>query len=199
MRVARLYAVPNAPDRPRVADPHRRRRIADYLTGGTTIGRGHGPAVLHTDGLWLWPQRFVGEILDAGLAPEPDLLTWMHAHSYRPESPAESTTLNDEAMRSWRSGPPPEPPRLVTYFVRTSPETSLERPLSLLRRSVTAEGDVTEEAVWRDLAWHPTNAFVNQRTDDELHEVTPSHAALILDRWCATWHQQALSRTATRR
>lgn len=213
MRVARLYAVRNAPERPRVADPERRRRIADYLAGGTTIGRGHGPAVLHTDGLWLWPERFVGEIRDEGLAPEPDLLARMHAHSYRPEAPAPGERLNDEAMRAWRAGPPVDPRQLVTYFVRVSPETTPERPLSLLRRTVGPAGGVAEEAVWRDLAWHPTNAFVSQRNaqsgsvtlrgdrpgpgvDDELREVSPAHAAAVLDRWCADWHREALRRTA---
>ncbi|GAA3275793.1 hypothetical protein Dvina_05270 [Dactylosporangium vinaceum] len=199
MRVARLYAVRNAPERPRVADPERRRRIAEYLTGGTTIGRDHGPAVLHTDGQWLWPERFVAEVLDEGLAPEPDLLARMHAHAYRPAAPAPGDALNDEVMRAWRAGPPAEPRQLITYFVRVSSDTTVERPLSLLRRTVTAAGGVTEEAVWRDLAWHPTNAFMSQRIDDELREVTPPQAAAVLDRWCATWHQEALNRTASRR
>ncbi|WP_433056569.1 hypothetical protein [Dactylosporangium sp. CS-033363] len=198
MRVARLYAVRNAPERPRVADPERRRRIAEYLAGGTTIGHGHGPAVLHTDGQWLWPERFVGEILDEGLAPEPDFLTRMHVYSYRPDSPRPGEQLNDEAMRSWRAGPPGDPRLLITYFVRVSQETTAERPLSLLRRTVTPAGEVTEEAVWRDLDWHPTNAFGSQRIDDELREVSPAHAADVLDRWCATWHREALNRTATR-
>ncbi|MFG2037344.1 hypothetical protein [Dactylosporangium sp. NPDC048998] len=199
MRVARLYAaVRNAPERPRVADPERRRRIADYLAGGTTIGRGHGPSVLHTDGLWLWPERFVGEILESGLAPEPDLLARMHAHAYRAPAPAPGERLTDEALRAWRTGPPRDPRLLVTYFVRVDAETTAERPLSLLRRTVTPTGGVTEEAVWRDLAWHPTNAFVSQRIDDELREVEPARAAAVLDLWCAAWHAEALSRAATR-
>ncbi|MFI5906701.1 hypothetical protein [Dactylosporangium sp. NPDC051541] len=199
MRVARLYTVRNAPERPRVADPERRRRIAEYLTGGTTIGRDHGPAVLHTDGQWLWPERFVSEVLDEGLAPEPDLLSRMHAHGYRPPAPEAGAELNDAAMRAWQAGPPAEPRLLITYFVRVDPETTADRPLSLLRRTVTAAGGVTDEAVWRDLAWHPTNAFMSQRIDDELREVAPAHAAAVLDRWCETWHREALSRTAARR
>jgi hypothetical protein len=199
MRVARLFTVRNAPERPRVADPERRRRIADYLAGGTTIGRGHGPSVLHTDGLWLWPERFVAEVADEGLAPEADLLAWMHAHTYRPEAPPAGDRLTEDALRAWRGGPPREARLLITYFVRVSPDTTLERPLSLLRRSVTPAGGVTEEAVWRDLAWHPTNAFVSQRIDDELREVSPDHAAGVLDRWCATWHAEALNRTASRK
>lgn len=196
MRVARLYAVPNAPERPRVADPERRRRIADYLAGGTTIGRGHGPSVLHTDGLWLWPERFVGEILDAGLAPEPDLLARMQAHRFRAPAPPPGERLTADALRAWRAGPPPEPRLLVTYFVRVDGETTPERPLSLLRRTVTPAGAVTEEALWRDLAWHPTNAFASERIDDELREIEPAHAAAVLDRWCAKWHAEALDRRA---
>ncbi|WP_432835202.1 hypothetical protein [Dactylosporangium sp. CA-092794] len=196
MRVARLYSVPNTPDRPRVAGPERRHRIADYLAGGTTIGRGHGPAVLHTDGLWLWPERFVDEVLHEGLAPEPDLLASIHAHGFRAPAPAADDRLTEEALRAWRAGPPSEPRRLVTYFVRIDDETTPERPLSLLRRTVTPAGGVTDEAVWRDLAWHPTNAFISLRIDDELREIEPAQAAAVLDRWCASWHAEALSRSA---
>jgi hypothetical protein len=198
MRVARLYAVCNAPERPRVADPERRRRIADYLAGGTAIGHGQGPAVLHTDGLWLWPERFVGEILKSGLAPEPDLLARIHAHGYRAPAPEPDDRLAEDALRAWRAGPPREPRLLITYFVRVNDETTAERPLSLLRRTVTPSGGVTDEAVWRDLAWHPTSAFISQRIDDELREVDPEQAAAVLDLWCATWHAEALSRAATR-
>jgi hypothetical protein len=198
MRVARLYAnVPNAPERPRVADPDRRRRIADYLAGGTAIGHRHGPGVLHTDGLWLWPERFVTEVLESGLAPEPDLLARMHAHSYRAPAPEPGERLTDDALRAWRDGPPRAPRLLVTYFVRVDDETTPERPLSLLRRSVTPAGGVTEEAVWRDLAWHPTNAFISERIDDELREIEPAQAAAVLDRWCTAWHAEAIGRKAT--
>jgi hypothetical protein len=198
MRVARLFAAArNAPERPRVADPERRLRIADYLAGGTTIGHGHGPAVLHTDGLWLWPERFVDEILEHGLAPEADLLARMHAHSYRAPAPHPDERLVDDALRSWRGGPPRDPRLLVTYFVRVNDETTPERPLSLLRRTVTPSGGVTEEAVWRDLQWHPTKAFVSQRIDDELREVDPAQAAAVLDVWCEAWHAEALTRRAT--
>ena len=195
MRVARLYVVPNAPERPRVADPERRRRIADYLAGGTAIGHGH--AVLHTDGLWLWPDRFVAEVLDDGLAPEPDLLTRMQAHSYRAPAPEPDDRLTDDALRAWRGGPPHDPRLLITYFVRVNDETTPERPLSLLRRTVNPSGGVTEEAVWRDLQWHPTNAFTSQRIDDELREVGSAQAAAVLDLWCTAWHAEALSRKAS--
>ncbi|MEV6932147.1 hypothetical protein AB0M46_47725 [Dactylosporangium sp. NPDC051485] len=178
-----------------MADPERRRLIADYLAGGTTIGR--GPATLHTDGLWLWPERFVAEARDAGLVPEPDLLGWMRAQAYRPPAPEPDERLTADAMRAWRAGPPADPRRLVTYFVRVDEDTTPERPLSLLRRTVTPTGGVIDEAVWRDLGWHPTNAFVSLRIDDELREVEPAAAGAVLDRWCAAWHAEALRRTTT--
>src|SRR6476620_9447332 len=126
MRVARDFVVGgargsrtyHAPERPRVADPGRRRRIADYLAGGTAIG--HGPAVLHTDGLWLWPERFVSEVLDDGLAPEHDLLARMQAHAYRAPTPEPGARLTDDALLAWRVGPPREPRLLITYFVRVN-------------------------------------------------------------------------------
>lgn len=195
MRVARLYAVKNAPERPRVADPERRRQIADYLSGGATIG--HGPAVLHTDGLWLWPERFVDEILDAGLAPELDLLGRMRALAFRAPVPVVDDRLSGDALRAWRAGPPREPRLLVTYFVRVDGDSTVDSPLSLLRRAVTPAGGVTEEALWRDLAWHPTNAFGSQKIDYDLREIDATQAAAVLDRWCAKWHAEAISR-ATR-
>src|SRR3954447_6345091 len=102
MRVARLFAVPNAPERPRVADPDRRRQIADYLTGGTAIGRGHGPEVLHTDGVWLWPEGFGTEILDAGPGPEPDFTVQMQARGFRAPAPPSDARLVADALSAWR-------------------------------------------------------------------------------------------------
>lgn len=204
MRVARDYAVGgarpyHAPERPRVADPDRRRHIADYLTGGTTIGRGHGPDVLHTDGVWLWPERFVGEILDRGLAPEPDFVGQMHARSFRAPAPPPEARLTADALTAWRAGPPAEPRLLISYFVRVDEESTPDAPLSLLRRVVTPAGGMTEEALWRDLAWHPTNTFTSQRAEYDIREVGPAHAAGVLDLWCAKWHTEALNRTRATR
>lgn len=205
MRVARDYAVGgargprtyHAPERPRVADPGRRRRIADYLSGGTAIGRGRGDGVLHTDGVWLWPERFVGEILDDGLAPEPDFLGQMRRSDFRAPTPEPHGTLTDDALRAWRAGPPPGPRTVSTYFVRVDAETSPEAPLSLLRRVADPAGRVHDQALWRDLGWHPTHAFRSLKSAHDIREVTPAHAAGVLDRWCAQWHREALSR-ATR-
>jgi len=194
MRVARQYAVPNAPERPRVADPQRRRLIAEFLAGGTPVG-----ALLHTDGVWLWPDRFVEDVLDSGLAPEPDLLERMRLLGYRAPSPAQDDRLTGDALRAWRAGPPRAPRLLITYFVRVDGETTPDRPLSLLRRVVDPAGRVDEEAVWRDLAWHATNAFNSQRFGDELREIAPAQAADILDLWCVTWYEEALSRSTLNR
>lgn len=202
MRIARDFAVRggpgtapyHAPERPRVADPDRRHRIGDYLAGGTAIGRGHGPDVLHTDGLWLWPERFVTEILDHGLSPEPDFVDQMRTRGYRAPAAAPDPRLTADALSTWRSGPPPPPRLLITYFVRLDEESTEDSPLSLLRRVVTPAGGVSEEAVWRDLSWHPTNAFSAHRVDYDIRSVTPAHAAGVLDRWCAKWHAEAVSR-----
>jgi hypothetical protein len=199
MRVARDFAVGgirpyHAPERPRVADPDRRRHIADYLAGGTAIGRGHGPDVLHTDGVWLWPERFVTEIIDAGLAPEPDFTTQMHARGFRAPAPPSDARLIADALAAWRGGPPAPSRLLITYFIRLDEESTPDSPLSLLRRVVTPAGGVTEEALWRDMVWHSTNTFISPKPDYDIREVSPAHAAGILDRWCAKWHSEAISR-----
>ncbi|WP_238010161.1 hypothetical protein KZZ52_05380 [Dactylosporangium sp. AC04546] len=202
MRVARDFAVRgpvpyHAPERPRVADPDRRRQIADYLAGGATIGHGSGPAVLHTDGVWLWPERFVEEILEHGLAPEPDLVDQMRVRAFRAPTPAQDERLATEALAAWRSGPPTPPRLLITYFVRVDEDSSPDAPVSLLRRTVTPDGRMAEEALWRDMAWHATYALSSPKIDYDIREASPAQAARVLDTWCAKWHAEQVRRRAT--
>ena len=196
MRTARDFAVGgvrpyHAPERPRVADPLRRRRIAAYLAGGTPVG-----PVLRTDGVWVWPTRFVAEIRDHGLAPELDFLRYMERCNFLPATPEADEHLEREARSAAHAGPPRVPKRSVTYFVRVDEDYPPDAPLSLLRRVQPPGGArVVEEALWRDLAWHPTHTLSTHHEDYDLREVTEAHAAGVIDRWCAKWHEEWLART----
>jgi hypothetical protein len=190
MRTAHDFAVGgirpyHAPERPRVADPTRRGRIASYLAGGTPVGN-----ALRTDGVWVWPARFVEDIRDRGLAPEPDFLRYMESLDFRPAAPAHDEHLEREARSAARAGPPRLPVKTATYFVRVEDEFPPEAPLSLLRRVRGPDEDVADEALWRDLAWHPTHTFTSHADDYDLRKVTEAHAAAVIDRWCAKWHRE---------
>jgi hypothetical protein len=201
MRTARDFAVGGvrpyyAPERPRVADPMRRQRIASYLAGGTSVGR-----TLRTDGVWVWPVRFIDEIRDHGLAPELDFLRYMERCGFLPANPEPDEHLEREARLAARAGPPRQPKRTVTYFVRVDDDYPPESPLSLLRRIQPPErpsgprARAVEEALWRDLAWHPTHTLSAHHEDYDLREVTEAHAAAVIDRWCAKWHEEQCART----
>jgi hypothetical protein len=190
MRCARDFAVGgirpyHTPERPRVADPERRRRIATYVAGGTSIGK-----ALRTDGVWVWPECFVGDIRDRGLAPERDFLWYMQSQGFRPTAPEHDEHLEREALAAARAGPPRFPVLAVAYFVRVDDEFPPHAPLSLLRRGHAPDGTITEDALWRDLNWHPTYTFTIHADDYDLREVSEAHAAAVLDYWCSKWHTE---------
>jgi len=189
MRSVRDFAVGgvrpyHSPDRPRVADPIRRRRIANFLSGGTAVGRD-----LRTDGVWVWPITFIDDIRLRGLAPEPDLLRDMERQDFHAATPPHDAHLEREARAAARAGPPKSPRMAVAYFVRVDEGFPPESPLSLLRRVSPDHGPGVDEALWRDLIWHPTNAFETHANDYDLRQVTEAHAAAVLDRWCDKWHR----------
>jgi hypothetical protein len=193
MRSVRDFAVGgvrpyHGPDRPRVADPRRRRLIAGYLAGGTPVGS-TGPR-WRTDGVWVWPERFVDDIRERGLAPEPDFLRDMERREFRAPAPPPDEHLEREARSAARAGPPQIRPTVASYFVRVDEEFPPDAPLSLLRRVRTPNGDLADEALWRDLAWHPTHTFTVHAEDYDLREVTEAHAAGVMDRWCEKWHRE---------
>jgi hypothetical protein len=186
MRSARDFAVRGvhpyySPERPRVADPAKRRRIASYLSGGTAVGRD-----LRTDGVWVWPITFIDDIRLRGLAPEPDFLRDMQRHDFRAPAPPHDQHLEREAQAAVRAGPPKFPQASVAYFVRVDAGFPPDSPLSLLRR--TAAG--ADEALWRDFSWHPTHAFTTHASEYDVRPVSEAHAAAVMDRWCEKWHRE---------
>jgi hypothetical protein len=195
MRSVRDFAVGGvrpyvSPERPRVADPRRRRHIASYLAGGTAVGRD-----LRTDGVWVWPITFIDDIRLRGLAPEPDFLRDMQRQDFHAPTPPHDAHLEREARAAARAGPPKAPRVTVAYFVRVEEGYPPETPLSLLRRVGPAHGPSLDEALWRDLTWHPTHAFVTHAEEYDLRPVTEAHAAAVLDRWCEKWHREWRSPT----
>jgi len=190
MRSARDFAVGgirpyHAPDRPRIADPVRRRLIEGYLAGGTPVAK-HW----RTDGVWVWPAKFIDDIRDRGLAPEPDFIRYMEQREFRAATPPRDEQLEREARTAARAGPPRRPAVVATYYVRVDDEFPPDAPLSLLRRLRRPDGKMAEEAVWRDLAWHPTHTFASHSGDYDLREVSEAHAAAVMDHWCAKWHAE---------
>jgi hypothetical protein len=193
MRSVRDFAVGgvrpyHSPNRPRVADPDRRRRIANYLSGGTAVGRD-----LRTDGVWVWPIVFIDDIRLRGLAPEPDFLRDMQRQDFRAETPPYDAHLEREAKAAARAGSPKFTGPDTSYFVRVDDGYPPDAPLSLLRRLRwlgAVKGSVqVDEALWRDLTWHPTHTFATHSGEYDLREVTEAHAAGVMDRWCEKWHR----------
>jgi hypothetical protein len=187
MRRIRDYAVGgvrpyHSPDRPRIADPGRRRRIAKFLEGGTTAG----PA-LRTDGVWVWPTALAAEVVERGLGPEPEFLWHMESCDFTAATPRPG----DELERAARSATTPHAePVVAEYFVRVDDGYPPDAPLSLLRRVRQPNGITADEALWRDLAWHPTHTFTAHADEYDLRAVTEAHAAEVMDRWCAKWHAE---------
>ena len=195
MRSARDFAVGGArpyysPDRPRVADPDQRGRIAGYLSGGTQVGPVRAGHAWHTDGVWVWPSRFIREIRDRGLAPEPDFLRYMRRCDFTAATPVCDEHLQREVRAAALAGPPKRSEPVVVYFVRVEDDFPPDAPVSLLRRVRGGDGRFIDEALWRDLAWHPTHAFASHADEYDLREVTEAHAAAVIDRWCAKWHTE---------
>jgi hypothetical protein len=178
-----------SPERPRIADPATRNRVAAYFAGGTPVLNGY-----RTDGLWLWPEAFGQDALEHGLGPEPDLLRHMQANHFQATAPAAGDDLRQVARAALLAGPPRRRKARIEYFVRVDEEYPPEAPLSLLRKVYGSEGRVDEEALWRDMRWHPTHTFVAHGEDYDLRPISERAAAEVMDRWCARWHQQSLHR-----
>jgi hypothetical protein len=74
---------------------------------------------------------------------------------------------------------------MTRYYVVSDPDNV---PLCLLRRVARRDG-VVDEALRRDLRWHPTDRFaVNARNGEyEIEEIPAERADAIADRWRAAW------------
>jgi hypothetical protein len=92
-----------APDRPRIADPALRARIADFLGSGKVIRRSGGfdtdriepsrgrvvPTSSHTDGTWIWNEALRYYVLTHGIAPEDEFLAHIIGRGYQAAMPDE--------------------------------------------------------------------------------------------------------------
>ena len=93
-----------ASEREPLADPDERRRVVEFLDGGTVLVAGGPPAPdrldprqpvtvpggYATDGTWIWgaPLRYYAE--RHALAPEPELLAHIRACDYRARTPSQA-------------------------------------------------------------------------------------------------------------
>ena len=179
-----------SPDRPRIADPEQRLRLATCLSEGVRVSFGY-----RTDGAWVWLDGAARLLLDRGIAPEKDFIEYLQMRGYRLTREVPEEDLR-RAARLARNPPSPRQPAFsAVYFVRVEHDFPPEAPLSLLRKVVERSGAQRDEALWKDLRWHPTHAFeIHARTGEmDLREVPPEHAARVMDRWCAKWHKEAVS------
>lgn len=179
-----------SPDRPRIADPEQRARLGACLTEGVRVGFGY-----RTDGAWVWLDGAARLLLDRGIAPEWDFIDYVKMRGYRLTSDVPEEDLRRAARLAGNPPQPKQPAFSAVYFVRVEEDYPPETPLSLLRKVVERSGAQRDEALWRDLRWHPTHAFeVQSRTGEmDLREVPAEHAAHVMDRWCAKWHEQAVA------
>lgn len=193
MRLARGYDAVDgngrpyfSPDRQRLLDPWVRSRLATYLRGGVEVAIGY-----RTDAHWVWNERIARYALDRRIAPEEPFLNHIEAAGYLPpDSVPDDAITGAKRLITAATRVPAEPPsHEVAYFIRVDDDFPPDAPLSLLRRIPRPDGDPVDQAIWRDLRWHPTNTFTAHERSSEydLRPVSPERAAEILDQWCAKW------------
>jgi hypothetical protein len=179
-----------SPDRPRIAHPEERLRLGGCLSEGVRVARGY-----RTDGAWVWPDDAARLLLERGIAPEWDFIEYVRMRGYRLTRAVPEEDLRRAARLAGNPPPQKQPTLKAVYFVRVAEDYPPEAPLSLLRKVVERSGAQRDEALWKDLRWHPTHAFgIQARSGDmDLREVSAEHAARVMDRWCAKWHAEAVS------
>ena len=173
-----------SPDRQRLIDPWIRGRLAGYLSGGAPVAAGY-----RTDGQWVWHEPTAIHALECRVAPEEAFFGHIEAAGFRPPDDVPDDAVT-RAERLIGTGELPDPaPADVEYYIRVDDDFPPEAPLSLLRRIRGSGDDHVDQAIWRDLRWHPTNTFVLQERNNEydIRAIPPERAAEILDRWCAKW------------
>jgi hypothetical protein len=142
----RRAACSSAPDRLRIPEPVRRKRLAAYLESGTLVLRAVGAGWLgwRTDGAWVWPEALSDDLCRRGVAPELALLCHIESQGYaRPPVPAERALAAATVARE-RPAALPEPPS-VRYLT--------DGAGGLLR--VWSREPDTVEVLRADLRWGP--------------------------------------------
>jgi hypothetical protein len=172
-----------APDRPRVADPWERRRLARYLSdGGRLAVRADSPAVdplapdlgavvpisYRTDGVWVWQEALAYYLREYGIGPEPDLLARIRQNDYWLPEIVPDELLREAVELVFAPDTDPVPPPTATYYA------------SGARRVEAAEGPVFEE-LDPDLRWRP----VSMLPAAGLREISQEQAAALLNERCA--------------
>jgi hypothetical protein len=73
----------------------------------------------------------------------------------------------------------------ITYYARVTPTHDKTDPAGLVRR-IHTEPMPTDQALQRDLQWHPTEALYLHwlgHNDNDYEEITEEEADGIIDRW----------------
>ncbi len=200
-----------SPERPRIADPEIRRKLAGYLCGGRLAVRAGGlvpdplapddgpvvPTGYRTDGRWVWQEALAYYARRHGIAPEPDFLTDIVDRGFRPPGPVRDRLVARAAQIALGPGPDLPPRWKATYYAEVDAAHPAAAPLSLMRRLFTPGGGILDQGVHEDLRWHGTDALLrNERSPEyDLEEITEEQAARVMDRWCAMWSSRQLDRS----
>ena len=81
-------------------------------------------------------------------------------------------------------------PDKITFYAIVDDETTVERPLGLLRRLEFDSGGFTDEGMRRDFSWSFTPIIIEwERSDfdDELVEVSHAQASEIIEYFREKW------------
>ena len=81
-------------------------------------------------------------------------------------------------------------PDKITFYAIVDDETTVERPLGLLRRLEFDSGGFTDEGMRRDFSWSFTPIIIEwERSDfdDELVEVSHAQASKIIEYFREKW------------
>lgn len=78
----------------------------------------------------------------------------------------------------------------VIYYAIIDNDSSRTEPAGLVRRRVLDDGGIRDEALGRDLNWHPTPLIVEWKraeSEDDLVQISGDEASRVMNRFRERW------------